>query len=236
MQDSHTTAKQSKTRAAQHSRTKIAYGVLTTFTAALLTLTGCTAAPNGTSTDGPSTTSTANEKTTAPSTKAPPSLMVEAVYKPASAEGPAQNVPVPVLPDRAKEFSKEGLIAFAEYWYETLGYVYETGDSGHMMAVTEPGCKTCAFINEPVSSWYQEGGWIAGGQMTVIQSTSPFVETPDGAYQAMLLVRQAKVTYYSRDGTQSTELPQAIAKTNLVEASYSSDGWTAKSVEILKRG
>ena len=199
---------------------------------AALVLTGCSSSPNTAAT----TSAFSAPATSEPATTTAPTPSTAAVYKPATDKGPAENVPVPVLPEKAKEFSKEGLIAFAEYWYSTLGYVFETGDSGPMMAISVPECKTCAFINEPVGEHYDSGGWIVGGQMTILQSTSPFVETSEGAYQAMLLVRQAQVTYYKSDGTVKTELPQAIAKTNLVEAVYRSDGWVANTAEILKRG
>ncbi len=198
----------------------------------LLTLTGCNS-PGGTV--DPTGTATAQATSSAAVTTSPPPTTAAPIYKPATDRGPAENVPVPVLPAKAKEFSKEGLIAFSEYWYETLGYVYETGDSNPMMAVTGAGCKTCSFINEPVSGWYTSGGWIVGGQMTVLETTSSFVETAGGAYQALLLVRQAKVTYYSADGSIAQEHQQTIAKTNLVEASYTNGAWTARTAEILKR-
>ncbi|WP_449372342.1 DUF6318 family protein [Arthrobacter psychrolactophilus] len=169
---------------------------------------------------------------TTPAATPPPT--VAAVYQPATENGPAQNVPVPVLPPKAKEFSKEGLLAFAEYWYSTLGYVFETGDSKPMMMVSAPDCPTCTFINAPVSDWYRDRGWIVGGTMTVLQSTSPFAETSKGTYQAILLVRQDKVSYYAADGTLADAHPQSIAKTNLVEASYVDGGWIAHTAEILK--
>ncbi|POH73359.1 hypothetical protein CVS27_10615 [Arthrobacter glacialis] len=156
-----------------------------------------------------------------------------AAYQPATAEGPAQNVPVPMLPEKAKEFSKEGLIAFAEYWYETLGYVYETGDSAPMMAVTEAGCKTCAFINEPVGELYKTGGWVVGGKMTVHEATSTFQELPDGTYQAVLMIQQTKVSAYSVDKSLTTEHPQHKARANIVVARYLDDQWRAQTAEAL---
>ncbi|ALV45007.1 hypothetical protein MB46_05295 [Arthrobacter alpinus] len=206
------------------------------FLSVMLVLSGCTS-PGGDPSPGvTSPAGTAGETTPPTTTTAVPPPPTAAVYKPASDTGPAENVPNPVLPAKAQEFSKEGLIAFAEYWYSTLGYAFETGDPEPMMTISAPDCKTCGFISEPVSGWYKDGGWIVGGQMTILQSTSPFAETTDGAYQAMLLVRQSKVSYYAADGTLSVSHPQAIARTNLVEATYDQDRWTAKTAEILKKG
>ena len=85
--------------------------------AAALTLSGCNSGgdPNSGGTTSP--TSTATESAT-PSATATPTPT--AVYKPADATGRAQNVPVPVLPEVAKTETKEGLEAFARYWYSTL--------------------------------------------------------------------------------------------------------------------
>ena len=235
MKDSHTTTNQSKTRAGQQSRTKVAGGLLTAVTAALLALTGCTPAPTGPNTSGPSISSTGNPESRAPTTEAAPPTVAEAVYEPASAEGPAQNVPVPVLPEAAKEFSKEGLIAFAEYWYETLGYVYETGDSGPMMAVTEPGCKTCEFINEPIGKLYEAGGWVVGGKMTIHQSTTTFQQVPDGTYQVILMIQQEKVSAFSSDKSLSNEHPQHKARANILVAQYTDDQWRAQTAEALTK-
>ncbi|WP_416430255.1 DUF6318 family protein [Paenarthrobacter nicotinovorans] len=57
-------------------------------------------------------------------------------YKPADAKGKAENVPVPVMPELAKENSKAGLEAFIGYWYATYSYATETGDLGPWVEIT----------------------------------------------------------------------------------------------------
>src|SRR5690606_17372460 len=54
------------------------------------------------------TTSIESSGTATPTPTVPPTTS-PAVYKPATDQGPAENVPIPALPDEAKEFSKEGL-------------------------------------------------------------------------------------------------------------------------------
>lgn len=231
MQDSHTTTNQSKTRAGQKSRTKVAGGLLTAVTAALLALTGCTPAPTGTNTAGPPISSTANPETRAPTTEAAPPTIAEAVYEPASAEGPAQNVPVPVLPEAAKEFSKEGLIAFAEYWYETLGYAFETGDPEPMMAISDSSCRTCTAMMETVVPGHADGRWIMGGRMVLDSPHSSFVQASDGNYQALVMARQEQVKYYKADKTLSKELEVGIAEQDILVGKYSDQRWIAVTVE-----
>ncbi len=137
------------------------------------------------------------------------------------------------MPETANEFSKEGLIAFTEYWYATLGYAFETGDPEPMMSVTGPDCATCSQINKPVGEWYGDGGWIVGGQMTVIQSDSSFSETPEGTYQAILMVRQSKVSYYGADGALLHDYPQDIAEANILIATHDGNRWQTLTAEPM---
>src|SRR6185312_1169890 len=89
----------------------------------VLVLVGCSAPPTAAPTGSAGATTMVSEETA----DVPPTTVAAAVYKPATADGPAENVPVPVLPGAATEFTREGLIAFTNYWYSTLGYAYETG-------------------------------------------------------------------------------------------------------------
>ncbi|MCQ9166177.1 DUF6318 family protein [Arthrobacter sp. STN4] len=199
---------------------------------AVLALAGC-------GTDSPPnrapSPATAPPTSAAPATTAAPTTPPIPVYKPATANGPAQNVPVPVLPAKAKEFSKAGLEAFATYWYSTLGYAYETGNTGPMMAVTDTGCTTCANVKKTVVAWHHEGRWIVGGQMKVISSDSKFVKTPENTYQAIVIIQQAQVSFHEQPGTPYKQLPQRIARPDIVVASYTDGHWVALKAEHLTR-
>ncbi len=195
--------------------------------AGVLVLAGCSSPPAPPSGSTGAATA-APAATTAPSPVAGP-------YKAASAEGPAENVPVPVLPEAAKEFSKEGLMAFAEYWFSTLGYVYETGDSGPMMAITEPTCEICAVVNGKLAETYAEGRWVVGGQMEVAQTISYFTPLSDGDYQAEVEVLQVRPVYYNADGTLRKAFEQYPVETNIVNAHWEEGRWIASKGELLRR-
>ena len=44
-------------------------------------------------------------------------------------------MPVPELPEAAKAETKEGLEAFARYWFALLNYAYETGDMSGLNSI-----------------------------------------------------------------------------------------------------
>jgi hypothetical protein len=208
--------------------------VLAGFFTVVLTVGGCNSAnPDPTDIDQGKTVGTSATPTTTPPAISTPSPTK--VYKPASASGPAENVPVPVLPAAAKEFSKKGLEEFARYWYSTLGYAYETGDMKPMMAVTDPACVTCANVKSTVTGWHQKGRWIVGGQMNVLSSDSKFVLTPDGTYQAIVFVKQNAVSFYQSDGKLDTALGQDPATADIVVATYENGRWIASTAEHLSK-
>ncbi len=203
--------------------------VAATLLAVVLVLAGCSAPPGA----PPGSTGSA---TTAPRESTTPRPTIAGPYKPATDKGPAENVPVPVLPEAAKEFSKEGLEAFAEYWFSTLGYLFETGNSDPMMAVTEPGCQACDLMVKLVEPVYEDGGWLVGGQMKVVQTISYFTPLSDGDYQAQVEAMQIKVTYFNADGSMAKELDQHPVATNIVNAHWEDGRWIASKGELLRRG
>ncbi|POH58557.1 hypothetical protein CVS28_10420 [Arthrobacter glacialis] len=140
---------------------------------------------------------------------------------------------MPVLPGKAKEFSKEGLIAFTEYWYETLGYAFETGDPAPMMSISDPGCRTCEAIEKMVVSGHAGGKWIVGGKMVIGAPASSFTLTAEKTYQAITMARQEQVKYFKADKTLSKDLGVTIAEGDILVGDYKGGRWIALTVEHL---
>ncbi|MHA7304140.1 DUF6318 family protein [Arthrobacter sp. TMN-49] len=198
----------------------------------LLVLSACSPSPPGTSaTTPPGRTSGATETSAITPTSTTPAPSPVAAYKPATANGAAQNVPVPVLPAKAKEFSKEGLIAFAEYWYSTLGYAFETGDPAPMMAISDPGCRTCEAMKKTVVPWNSEGRWIVGGQMHVLSAVSSFEMVDDGTFQVIAMVRQQNVMFYRADESLAEDKGVKTSVADILVGRYEDGRWTAETVE-----
>ena len=140
--------------------------------AAALILAGCAGG-------APADPGAVSSTPTGSATSSPPSSPTPtptAVYKPADASGPAQNVPVPVLPEVAKTETKEGLEAFAKYWFELLSYGYETGDVEPLKAVSGPDCAFCNGLIRNVSDAWADGQWISGGKVQAPAITAHILE------------------------------------------------------------
>ncbi|MDN3905393.1 DUF6318 family protein [Arthrobacter sp. YD2] len=170
------------------------------------------------------------------SASATPTPTPSAAYKPASAEGPAENVPVPVMPEEAKLESKEGLEAFARYWYEAANYGYETGDVSLVKAISGPECQTCQKYYDVVLKGFIDGDWMAKSQIDVQDAYSDFILTPENRYQALVQLEQDDMEYYGAEGHLGTTERRTQPSVQLVEATYSDGEWIAVNIATIKAG
>lgn len=156
-----------------------------------------------------------------------------ASYKPADASGRAQNVPVPVLPEAAKAETKEGLEAFARYWFQLLSYGYETGDTKRLVELTSPGCESCEHANKVITGWHNGGRWLVGGRITTPSVSTTFRVARDGNYQVAMQAAQEAISYYNSDGTLSSTDPKPEDTGNLMLATFKNGSWFVNNIQPI---
>ena len=198
---------------------------------AALVLSGCSNGedPQGSSNAGPSSSSQA--AITTPSATATPKPTP--VYKPADAKGRAQNVPVPVKPALADKDSKEGLEAFAKYWYSLLNYGFETGDLTGWIKLTSESCEFCNVLKNSIAVGFKEGRWQMGGRLS-----TPSVESryKSGAQSQQVIVQviQEKTQYYKADKSVGRSPAAGSNTASVVLAKYSSGRWTVSDLHPIR--
>jgi len=85
-------------------------------------------------------------------------------YIPASEESPAENVPLPDLPNAAKRNSKDGATAFAKYYFEVINYTVESNDTRPLKRLTSRECQICGeTLIDPADRSARNGTWRVGG-------------------------------------------------------------------------
>ncbi|MEV4953454.1 DUF6318 family protein [Paenarthrobacter nitroguajacolicus] len=201
-------------------------------TAALL-LSSCQggSAPGGPPSETSSTTASPTASVSVPSASA--TAVSPAVYKPADAKGKAQNVPVPVMPELAKENSKAGLEAFIGYWYAQLSYSYETGQTEQLTPLSRSTCALCTSLRKGVESGWQEGRWIAGA---TIRSTSveadfdPTVSTQVAAVQVI----QEPIEIRTPDGSLYQEPTAATNSASRAALTFEDQRWILIDLGLLR--
>lgn len=171
-------------RRAAHRRRATQAGALTA--ALLLTLTACGGGTSTSSSTSPaaappsaSTTTASTSSSPAPATSptatsaASPSggsssASASGEYVPASADGPAQNVPTPVMPEAMKRKDQAGAEAAVRYWWDAIYYLQQTNDPEPMLAASNQStCDFCTQYAANVAEIYSDGSWYTGTKPTV---------------------------------------------------------------------
>ena len=203
-------------------RSRLSLGVvLTTTTVALV---GC--APGPQAEPGNSVSASAFASATATPIPAP-------VYKPADATGKAQNVPVPVLPEIAKANSKKGAEAFTAYWFQVMGYAYETGDVGPLTKLTGLNCEICEGVKKRVPNAYTGDRWLSGGSFSTPTFESNFTPQKDGRIPVIVQVIQSEIRYWGPGGTEYRQPGEETNTGNVAFLRFIDGAWMLDSVNPL---
>ena len=201
-------------------------GAVFGLTAALL-LTGCQGGPPSSPSETNSTTASPTSGVSSPgpsATESSGSATPAAVYKPADAKGKAQNVPVPVMPELAKENSHAGLEAFIRYWYATYSYATETGDVGPWSLATDTTTVSGAAYKRAIELNYVDGRWVVGGRISV-----PVIEVLWKAgtdpQAAKVQVLQEQIQYFDANGNSGQQATPEYNTAEAVMVSYQRGHW-----------
>jgi hypothetical protein len=87
---------------------------------------------------------------------------------PASSKGPARNLPKPVLPEVAKQNTKEGFEAFTQYWFDVATYAIENKDPESLKAISRADCKVCGVYTADAMESTMNESWAEGPRYRVI--------------------------------------------------------------------
>ena len=87
-------------------------------------------------------------------------------YEKATPEHPARNVPVPTLPEAAKEETFDGAKAFMQYWQDSMQYLVQTGDKQYAADAVSPRNPQYKDLLEGLTSLYDDGQWVTDGLPT----------------------------------------------------------------------
>jgi hypothetical protein len=204
------------------------FGAALLFGMSLLVVTGCSGGGTPGATAVPESPSASASSSSPAASPAP-----TASYKPADAAGKAQNVPVPELPEAAKAETKEGLEAFARYWFQLLSYGYETGDISRLDAITDSACESCAHAKAVLTGWHSGGRWLAGGRVATPSVSTTFRLAPDGNYQVAIQVSQQALAYYNPDGSLDSADPKPEDTGNLMLAVFKNGFWYVNNIQPI---
>lgn len=216
-------------------------GTLSVALALALTACGGQSEPAESSTTSPSsakpaveTSAPASTSETAGVSSSPTATESEAgEYVPASADGPAQNVPKPEMPAAMKEETKEGAEAAIRYFWEATYFLQQTGESQPLQEVSGKTCKFCEQYKQSMTGLYENDGWMSGdGPSITSMATQP---STDG-YITTLLIDLSPETARDSKGKilPGGEVSASPESPWIAQLSYSSDlgHWVVDSMTL----
>ncbi|MFI7481347.1 DUF6318 family protein [Kocuria sp. M1R5S2] len=185
----------------------------------------------------PSSTGSAGSSGTASATTEPSPGETPADYVPASLDGPAQNVPKPVLPELAKEESRDGAQAFLDYWSDAMWYAYQTGDTSHAREIISPACEVCIQELGEVEQAYKAGQWLTGGRQQLELQDFAITRAADGVYKPVVKYRNDEVQLIDASRIMDTVPPDPNFNEPIqVYMDYSDGSWVYITMAPLSGG
>ncbi|OFR90967.1 hypothetical protein HMPREF2863_05610 [Micrococcus sp. HMSC067E09] len=155
-------------------------------------------------------------------------------YVPASADGPAKNVPKPVMPEEMKEETPEGAKAAVQYWWDTVTYLQRTGDSDLVRASSDEDCDFCRAYAHSIEKIYEDGGWTSGSEVEVTSALTGVIDKDRKLLQVTTLLDVEGLTTFKSNGsideTQSEESYGDSPWITNVKFDEESQRWVATSV------
>jgi hypothetical protein len=143
-----------------------------------------------------------------------------------SSEEPSTEATVaaPPLPPEATEQTPEGAVAFTEWWFDTLNYATQTGDTDALRAASDPECGTCQSYIEEIESAYEAGGRIDGGLFEV--QVEPAGALEDLGVRVPVFAASQPTQIYDGAGQVVTEYAAEVAVITFT-ALLVEGGWAA---------
>ncbi|WP_144790690.1 DUF6318 family protein [Kocuria palustris] len=148
----------------------------------------------------------------------------EGEYVPASAEGPAQNVPKPEKPALADEESYEGAQAFLDYLADARAYAWQTGDTTLIREITSDACESCLAEYDEIELVYDEGGWASSGQEEIEIIDTDMPVNSFGFPSPRADVRYEGQTIWNSSGEIDQKYPPTGSDDSLTHMHMSHDG------------
>lgn len=173
-------------------------------------------------------TGCASHNDTTASESPTPSTSTTGEYMPASADGPAQNVPKPTKPPKADEESVEGAQAFLDYLSDARAYAQQTGDTSIARELTAQECESCMNLYKTIDDLYRSGGWASRGHEKITILSQDLPVDSYGFYAPKAKITAETLTSWDSTGEviQESTAEQASEERVIVHLDYRDGEWS----------
>nr|WP_281281573.1 DUF6318 family protein [Sinomonas susongensis] len=150
---------------------------------------------------------------------------------PASSRGPARNVPPPVLPEAAKQDTREGFEAFTQYWFDVATYAFEAGSSTELRTISSEECKVCSAYTSDIDDVIGSGGWAQGPLWKTSDFHSDMSRDPLGQMVGYFILDEGASTIFdARGGVTRSRQGGNNGNAKAAYASFHDGRWTMRQL------
>lgn len=153
-------------------------------------------------------------------------------YVPASAEGPAQNVPKPDMPADISEKTEDGVEAAVEYFWAADSYLVSTGDPSPFEPIVSESCAFCQEEIDYFTTIYSEGSWYVSTPDEVTR-IAPTI-TGDKFAEAVISLDSTASAMYFEDGSKAGSDPTTYVMTWSIDLEYMDGQWVVTNTTAVE--
>ncbi|WP_150461106.1 DUF6318 family protein [Nesterenkonia ebinurensis] len=155
-------------------------------------------------------------------------LEQSAEFQPATVDGPAEGVEVPVFSALICDSSSDGAYAALSHWFEFLHYSELVRDNDLLTQLHMEDCRDCVIWEEDVAEMAQEDQWLVDGEIT----GELYVSMPVGdQFEAVVDLVADPYDRVDADGVVTTN-SEGILETNTFELVFDEDQGHWRVAEI----
>ncbi|MEJ3743758.1 DUF6318 family protein [Actinomycetes bacterium KLBMP 9797] len=130
----------------------------------------------------------------------------------------------PLLPAVGGTRTRDGGLAYVEYWFALLTYAQQTGDTDELTAAANGGCDDCVRVIALIRAAYDGGGSLRGGAYLVRRVATNSLFTVDRPIYEATLDRGPRTTL-DRTGVERANLPALTVATCSLILEWAGDRW-----------
>lgn len=150
---------------------------------------------------------------------------------PSASESAAPTPTPPVLSDAAKQPTREGAVAFVEYFWDAYNYGYAAQDPSYVQAISHEKCVFCKSTVDSITSGRRKRHTVTGGQVTLAEA----VATPGDPAKGLVvntIIDQGAWTVVSPGGTLVDRSPAEPNQRADAAVLWVKDRWIVRGIDV----
>lgn len=134
------------------------------------------------------------------------------------------------MPEKAREQSQAGAIAFAKYWVKVFNRAVASLDTEDLRALSSTKCESCSNYLQRIEDMSTNGGSFTGGEWRVLQAGTAPAQPPGEEIVELRVAVDGAVSKPTKDAAEITSV--ASEENFSVYVGWVGDGWEVTWIRV----